>query len=206
VVISETVYEGQPTGVRLGPARMINAMGRAGRAGRESEGWIVNVLPRGENPQEFDWADVGPEALTALSGMATAAALESLAAAEDSLRTNADAIFRFGAQILDDFVAFVWFVLTSEEALGKVPRDADVVGAIESTLGFAQLSEPDRIRWRLIADRVRYAYTSTEPSADISPGRARIAGKLTSTGRPAPRYSAATDASSDRPSCFVFER
>lgn len=165
VVISETVYEGQPAAVRLGPARMINAMGRAGRAGRESEGWIVNVLPRGENPHEFDWADVGPEALTALSSMATAEALESLAAAEDSLRTDADAIFRFGAQVLDDFVAFVWFVLTSEEALGKVPHDADVVEAIESTLGFAQLAEPDRVRWRAIAERVRDVYANTEPAA-----------------------------------------
>ncbi len=42
--------------------------------------------------------------------------------------------------------------------------------------------------------------------ADISPGGVRIVAKLTSTGRPALRYPAATDVISDRPSCFVFER
>jgi hypothetical protein len=41
---------------------------------------------------------------------------------------------------------------------------------------------------------------------DISPVGVRLAGNLTSTGKPAPAYPAATDAASDRSSCFVFER
>jgi hypothetical protein len=165
VVISETVYEGQPAAVRLGPARLINAMGRAGRAGRESEGWIVNVLPTGENQHEFDWADVGPEALTAVSSLATPEALELLAASEESVRRSADAIFGFGAEILNDFVAFVWFVLSSEDTLGRTPQDADLIEAIGSTLGFAQLADPDRDRWRAIAERVREVYANTDPRA-----------------------------------------
>jgi replicative superfamily II helicase len=41
VVIYDENYEGIPEDARLKGPRMVNAMGRAGRAGKETEGWIV---------------------------------------------------------------------------------------------------------------------------------------------------------------------
>lgn len=52
VIIYDQHYEGQPTDARLQGARLVNAMGRAGRAGKETEGWIV--LVRAAEPTEQD--------------------------------------------------------------------------------------------------------------------------------------------------------
>jgi hypothetical protein len=165
VIIAEKVYSGQPEGMRLNPARLVNAIGRAGRAGRESEGWIINALAHGETPSDFDWADIGPADLVATSRLASEQGLEALAIAEETLRASADALFSLHRPELDDFVSFVWFILTSEEAIGKAPNSADVVGAIESTLGFAQLSDHNRDRWLAVAETVRSTYTQADPIA-----------------------------------------
>ena len=50
VIIYDQTYEGQDEDARLRGARLVNAMGRAGRAGKETEGWIV--LVRAAEPTE----------------------------------------------------------------------------------------------------------------------------------------------------------
>ena len=45
VIYDQGAYEGQPEDVRLRGARLVNAIGRAGRAGKETEGWIVLTRP-----------------------------------------------------------------------------------------------------------------------------------------------------------------
>ena len=53
VIIYDQTYEGQDDDARLRGARLVNAMGRAGRAGKETEGWIV--LVRAADPTEADF-------------------------------------------------------------------------------------------------------------------------------------------------------
>ena len=50
VIIYDQTYQGQDEDARLRGARLVNAMGRAGRAGKETEGWIV--LVRAAEPTE----------------------------------------------------------------------------------------------------------------------------------------------------------
>jgi hypothetical protein len=54
VVIAETRYHGQPEDAQLTGPRLVNAMGRAGRAGKESEGWVVLVRATAERADDFD--------------------------------------------------------------------------------------------------------------------------------------------------------
>ena len=86
VVIYDVPYDGQPEDVRLRGARLVNAMGRAGRAGKETEGWIV--LTRAAAPTEQDFADLDPDAdtLAVTSSLTTEEALEELAQLEADLR------------------------------------------------------------------------------------------------------------------------
>jgi hypothetical protein len=76
-----------------------------------------------------------------------------------------------------DFISFIWFVLTAEEELGRVPSAADVSGALEATLGFYQLDEATRQRWLAVAETVRSSYEQ----ADVG-GRRRWARAGTSIG------------------------
>ena len=54
VVIATTEYDGQDPAFRMSAAQLLNAVGRAGRAGKESEGWIVLALQKALTDSDFD--------------------------------------------------------------------------------------------------------------------------------------------------------
>ena len=162
VVLAETRWD-DAQGLLSG-ARLVNAMGRAGRAGKESEGWIVLVRAAEEKPQDFDLLSPTHEDLEIRSRLATDEALEALAAFEEALRRGEDATFGFAAGVIAGFLSFVWFILASEEGRGVAPELANLDEALGATLVFAQSDEQRRGRWRLVGEAVRRSYRE----ADIS--------------------------------------
>lgn len=164
VVIAETRYEGQPGEGLLVGARLINAMGRAGRACKESEGWVLLCLQKKPATSDFDRLRPTEEDLHVRSRLDTDEALDALAAFEDAVRAGEDAVFAYGATEINDFVAFVWFILAAEESLATEPDGADIAAALGSTLGFAQLTPAKRARWMAVAEQVRESYRSTDPT------------------------------------------
>ena len=164
VVIAETRYEGQPDAGLLVGARLINAMGRAGRACKESEGWVLLCLQKKPATNDFDRLRPTEEDLHVRSRLDTDDALDALAAFEHAVRSGEDAVFAYGANEINDFVAFVWFILAAEEARGTEPDAADIAAAFRLTLGFVQLTPAKRARWMAVAGAVRDAYRSTDPT------------------------------------------
>jgi hypothetical protein len=164
VVLAETRYEGQPGDALLQGARLLNAMGRAGRACKECEGWVVLVENRQPNDADFQLLAVDQDQLRVESRLTDEAALEALAALEQALQDEEDALFRTAADEIGEFVSFVWFILAAEESANRVPRDLPLSEALEATLAFVQLAEPQRERWLGLAGRVRDRYLATEPS------------------------------------------
>jgi hypothetical protein len=165
VVIAETRYAEQDPGAQILGARLINAMGRAGRATKESEGWVVLCKP--DTPTSADFRQMRPvdEDLTVTSRLATQEALEALAAFEQTAAGAADAVFEHHAAEVDDFIAFVWLVLTSFDELEQVASATDIDAALSSTLAFAQLSSEDQARWNEAAELVRRAFQASEIEA-----------------------------------------
>ncbi len=163
VVLYDQSYPGQPEDSRLRGARLVNAMGRAGRAGRETEGWIV--LVRAAEPSEQDFADLNPlpDDLAITSSLTTDSALESAAALESSLRNGHDAIFS-AAGSAASFVSFVWQMLAAEEKQGSLVSSIDVGEIVGSTLMASQSAEARRI-YLSIASATKDSYSSTERSA-----------------------------------------
>jgi hypothetical protein len=164
VVLAETTYEGQPVEALLRGARMLNAMGRAGRACRESEGWVFLTQQREERRGDFDALQVGDDDLRVDSRLASEEALRALAELEDRLREQQDIVFEEAAREIDDFLAFVWFVLVAEEAIARRPEEARLEDALHATLAFTQLNETTRQRYVAVADGVRRTYGETEVS------------------------------------------
>ena len=163
VVIAETRYDDQPVEAQLRGARLVNAMGRAGRATQESEGWVVLCL--NARPEPADFAKLRPtdEELRVQSQLASPEALTELASFEDDARAAEDAVFRVAGEHVRGFIAFVWFVLASEHA--NTPDDvAQTVDSVLSHLfGFRQLTTEAQRRWRAVALATGAAYTATDP-------------------------------------------
>ena len=163
VIIYDQTYQGQPEDARLRGARLVNAMGRAGRAGKETEGWIV--LVRAAAPTEADFDDLNPdaEALAVTSSLATEAALHTFAALEQAMREDEDALFRSAGTAVSDFISFVWLMLAIEEDGGTEPAAADLAAIVDATL--AAQNPQARIACLTIASRVRTAYLQTGTEA-----------------------------------------
>ena len=78
----------------LNAPKLLNAVGRAGRAGRETEGWIVLSLNEKFTSQAFDPLTGDDEELTATSRLSMEDALEALAAFEELVWRGQDAIMQ----------------------------------------------------------------------------------------------------------------
>ena len=161
VIIYDQTYQGQDEDARLRGARLVNAMGRAGRAGKETEGWIV--LVRAAEPTEADFRDLNPdaEALAVTSALATEAALDAFAALEQAMRDDQDAVFRTADPAVNDFISFVWLMLAIEEERGTRPGLADLPAIVDSTL--AAQSPQARAACLAVAER------SAAPTRGLAP-------------------------------------
>ncbi|WP_413769067.1 DEAD/DEAH box helicase [Rhodococcus pyridinivorans] len=183
VVIYDQSFPGQHDDSLLRGARLVNAMGRAGRAGRETEGWIV--LVRAAEPTEKDFQDLNPssEELAVTSSLITEEALESFALLEEQLRDNEDVLFSAtGAPA--DFISFIWFVLSVEEDRGIDPVFADMDRIAGATLAAAQSADARRLG-TMIAEATRRRYVDSDsearrrwPRAGTSIGSARLIDQL----------------------------
>jgi hypothetical protein len=164
VILAETSYDGQPPEAILRGARLLNAMGRAGRACRESEGWIFLAQNDEESPQDFDTMQVDVDDLVAESRLASDEALTALAILEQALRDGQDVLFADAAREIDDFIAFVWFALFSEEAAGFHPAQARVTELLTATLGFDQIPSEAKDSYLRVAEWIRDRYNETDPT------------------------------------------
>lgn len=175
VLICETRYEGQDPAQQLDGPRLLNAVGRAGRAGKETEGWIVLGLPQAPNDDAFNVLRPVADELEIRSTLSSEIALERLAEAHNLIADTADALFQFPEGEVSDFSAFVWFVLSATERLGALAADVDLLSAIRGLLAFVQLPEDLANQWLELARYVEQRYLETPPAS-------RLRWTLTGTG------------------------
>jgi hypothetical protein len=165
VIVAETRYPGQPEDALLAGGRLVNAIGRAGRAGKETEGWVILTRQAAESITDFDLLSPTDEELNVESRLADDAALAALAEYEVRVAEGEDAVFSAAAREIDGFISFVWFLLASEEAQANAPAEADVAAALEATLAFHQLPTQHRSRWMRVAEDVRASYATAPPES-----------------------------------------
>ncbi len=108
VLISESKYTGQDPRMQLDAAQLLNAVGRAGRAGKETEGWIVLALNAEQQENDFDQLRPAAEDLRVWSTLTSDIALAELAEAEQLIGVTNDAIFDLANTEVGNFASFVW--------------------------------------------------------------------------------------------------
>ena len=184
VVLAATPYPGQPEEQQLTGARLINAIGRAGRATRETEGWVVLARQARPLTTDFDLLVENRDELAVSSQLTSEEALRSLAAWEDAVRAGSDAIHAASSGLIADFASFVWFVLSAEEALGRTATSADPIGAFRATLAYTELDQRTRDRFERLVAQLGTEYESTDPKQRRRWGQDRhICGDCSDTRR-----------------------
>ncbi len=160
VVVAETLAgTGAPP---LDPARILNAVGRAGRAGRETEGWIVLALAKQESPADFDALQPSEDDLEVRSTLLSDSALDSLADAEALIAATADGLLAVSPGPASEFVSYCWFVLCATADLQDVLTSNDVGAAVQRLLGYEQLGPDVRARWMALARQVEELHQRTD--------------------------------------------
>jgi hypothetical protein len=143
--------------------KLVNTVGRAGRAGRETEGWVVMWLSKRTEAADFRLLESHDHDLVATSNLAAAEGLAALAEFEDLLRISEDAVFEYSGREVAYFSAHVWFIADALAELGDVGTDP-VAATLESTLAWQQLGDADQERWRGVAEISLAAYRRTDPA------------------------------------------
>lgn len=163
VLVAETTYEGQQPGTRLDAPRLLNAVGRAGRAGKETEGWIILALQQRESDADFKLLQPDDADLEVHSTLVGDASLAALAEAEDLIAATADALFQLPPGPAGDFASHVWFILAALEQLEQILSGENLTAALDRFLGFQEMSAELRTRWLALAEAVQASYVATDP-------------------------------------------
>jgi hypothetical protein len=148
--------------VVIDPARLLNAFGRAGRAGRETEGWLFYGFFDGRafNPNsDFAVFDRSAAELEVMSTLLSEDAVASLVAFEALLSEGHDAVLADVGFAANGFSAYVWFVADVLSQLASTtPINERVAQVLESTLAWRQFGDEQRDRWAEVANRSLDAY------------------------------------------------
>ena len=126
-------------------AGLLNAVGRAGRAGRETEGWMILAEQSAKyNDSMFELLQRTGSDLDIRSTIASENALAELSRFERLSRTMQDAIFRNYDAVTNGFLSFVWFVAQALEDLELAASRDEILLVVERTLAWQQLDLDQR--------------------------------------------------------------
>jgi hypothetical protein len=151
--------------------RLLNAIGRAGRAAIETEGWVVLARQNTYAVDDFERLVVGDEDLEAQSALATAEALTQLQATEAALRDSVDMLFSDHGGVVNSFLAFVWTLAALVETrYNTIDRDR-IQGVVRSSLAWRQSDIGARRRLTSVADLAVDGYAASDPAQRVRFGR-----------------------------------
>ena len=153
VIIGHRGYQSSEGYVELVDAAcLLNAIGRAGRAGRESEGWLILSEHFAFRPEMFNDLEGPGQTLSVRSTLLDDAVLVALARFEELSQTSADEILANDQAIADGFVSYIWFVADAlEELNGSVDQEA-VNSVIRDTLAWRQADDAIQEQFLRITD------------------------------------------------------
>ena len=163
VIISERgYYDGREFQTFIDTAGLMNAAGRAGRAGRETEGWvIVNYEYGAPHPhQALQEIDQRPEVRSTLS---VESAIEQLAEYEALVHETAALVLTQVPPTVDGFLAYCWYLADVADVLNAADRRDHVIAGIRRTLAWHQLPPAVQDRWESIAIVVASSFEQAAP-------------------------------------------
>lgn len=143
--------------------RLINAIGRAGRATKETEGIVVLAQTTAPSPSDFDQLNPSDDRMQIISMLAQQGALEDLTEFEAVQQQGQDLVFEGMPQVASDFLQFVWFLAAEMDKLGQPATLESVQNVLRHSLGWLQTDANDQTRWISAANRLLHRFNATDP-------------------------------------------
>ncbi len=162
VIVCERGYwDGKDYQPIITPAELMNAAGRAGRAGRETEGWVVINEQKGAPKARVALRDLDKQH-EIHSTLNTRQALEALAAYEALVhQTGILALQNVPAEV-DGFLSYCWYLADVAGLVTAADRVAVVADGLGHTLAWQQLPESIRNRWERLGQLACAFYEKTD--------------------------------------------
>mgnify|MGYP000093886243 CR=1 FL=1 len=149
-------------------SKLVNAIGRAGRATKETEGIVViaqnNQSPLSEYFQRLNPTD---DDLQINSMLADAKALDELADFEQALSNYEDAVIQIEDGAVADFLKYIWFVAASIDQASDTVTMENVGHIVGYTLGWQQIDEDTQDRWNRLVRLALDRYEKTDKQLRI---------------------------------------
>ncbi|WP_131810862.1 DEAD/DEAH box helicase [Mycobacterium intracellulare] len=164
VVLNPSHYPDQPEDQRMSGPRLLNAIGRAGRAVLETEGWVVMADYRGMSTTGFEDLEPNVDELTARSVLTRDTTLEELETFEQEFADTWDAAMSAHGSVAD-FQAFVWFALAAGNIDLVEATEDGLLPLLDSTLAFSQLPESTRQGLVRVARLTAQQYLDTDDNS-----------------------------------------
>lgn len=146
----------------LSPSGVINAAGRAGRAGRETEGWVV-IADQSGAPSPRDALCQMEEDQDVLSTLSSPDGLAALDEYERLLDETGALVLQDVPSEVDGFLAYCWYLAEASQASIVNSRISDVVDGIKASLAWQQLSDDRKARWERLAVLATKGFEATDP-------------------------------------------
>lgn len=144
-------------------SKLINAIGRAGRATKETEGIVVLAKNSSAliSDEFLKLVPVGNENIVK-SNLTNEEVLNIIISLEEEKRALEDLIFEIDNTIISDFISFVWFVLSEIEFIKKATINIESLTEIfKYSLAWGQLNDESKKHWLRISDLVLQKYQKT---------------------------------------------
>lgn len=163
IVCERGFYDGTKFHQFIDSADLMNAAGRAGRAGRETEGWVVINYEFGATSprQALRELDKQHDIRSTLNVESAVTELEEY---EALVHATAVLVLADVPPVVDGFLAYCWYLADVADVLNPDDRRAKVIEGIRHTLAWQQLPTVIQTRWEALAERVAVAYEGTEPT------------------------------------------
>lgn len=146
-------------------SKLINAIGRAGRATKETEGIVVLAWNQSLTDDVIERLSPDDTEMQVISTLHREEALAELAEFEQMQREAEDAIFEIHPGYVSDFLKFTWFIAARLEELSQPFSLENIQEVLEHSLGWLQLNQENRQRWINVAEQTVVRYRRANPSA-----------------------------------------
>ncbi len=161
IIANQGVYSSEGYKKFITGSKLLNAIGRAGRAAKETEGIVVLAGQINTQPSDFQSLRPCDSDLQVLSTLASEKALEDLATFENLERVYQDAIIQINSGKVSDFIKFIWFLASEKEEATNIPSKDEILYVLTFSLAWQQLDIKEKERWEKIIDSTLRVYIKT---------------------------------------------
>lgn len=146
---------------------LLNAIGRAGRAGKETEGIVILAINTRPDSSHINLLSPPIESLSVQSNIFTNGIFVEW---ESHNRSDPNWVFKVENRSLQRLTSMIWFALAESESNRGADENAmksQAINLIESTFGWNQLDSEQKSQIAAMIDSVISSYTSIDPQKRI---------------------------------------